>query len=1161
MLKWMIRIYIFIYFLYLKLVNINCENQAKDQQNIIQYDIKLVPKKVEIKYLNYSKNYNFSFVDNNETDNLLVHFHSLDCNIRFNDNSNTNQKIKEIKKNIFSVFIKNNEINTTELLMKPFINSDDNDKTKDLRECPVVINSLYINDSQIDIEEQKEYMAFNFDENLTYVELSYQMNNLNNNSFIILSFKFDEKYSFHVEINNGTNSILNSSSIFLDYNKLSENKDNTLIIKISYIRNNMIEEVYNPVLIFSLFDLNSTSILLKNDLNIGYTISNEVKQYFYLKVFKDEEGEIMLHDKRFYGKLYGVIKPKSNDNDLSCYNVTEYIKEASNSKLKFDSHTLKLSFKSNETKQCEEGCFLFITYTHDNFGFNPTFGSELTLLVRTWNKEDIFPQIINIPFNEYIFGIFEEDSINHHFYSLSIPKNTEDIIIQFEGSYIDGFIGEGKKKLNTFRKLDNIKNLNITENKMIFSINKTLNDLNVNDSMSFAFRPKNFFNQIYSFYYIRILFREKNKNIIYPIEPNIGNICIPEEDKDKKRYFCKCRLKNNYKELSLDNYIAIYAQDIDSNQSISKPIVREDENLYKINLSETTPSAPYIELLYYFLNKKIVYISLSTIYKNRSVINPQIYSSEMFYLKQNIDFNFNLKHNFSLILNYINGNGEIKYYNYSFKVNINFQQKPILFRINETNQKINVTPQDEGDNGFVFFTKLNYIVQKNEIKEINKGEALREIVRVKSLPIYYYLKCENGSEIKNMNINFKIINFKDKNAKDSTSFKIKGYLIEDDDFINRMNENLNFDNLYPNIEGFYDKYFRNGILDIKTEKDFKYILIKIDSFLNVLDDDILIEILALSKINNNYSLLPINKYIPDIYNSNKNKTYLIRINKEFMSKSNKSILVEFIPVCKEMKLESETKTKINLEKDINYGMVQKYRITENKENVALNVISPPNSSNCSYLLRYYYSTSYLETKYKFNIKYNIKKGKSKNDVILDFNKIEVIPQNKSNNMYFSIYGFLYKNESEIKKEFINSSYQNDVFKAQVKNICDCNFNLTFNNIKTYDNDNYIYYLQIKIFSREKKKFLNEEFLMYTLEIDLSDIFKSNLIWLISAIAISIIIILIIVFIICAIKMKKKNANLEEKVLAISFQSGNITENIIDKNQKSKNDEDYENTFI
>ena len=543
MLKWKIRIYIFIYFLYLKLVNINCKNQVKDRHNFNHYhNIDLVPKKVEIKYLKYSENYQFSFEDTNATDNLLVHFHSLDCNIRFINNPNTNKKKNEIKKNLFSVFIKNNEINTTKLLVRPSINLDDNDKYKDLRKCPVVINSLYINDFQIHIKEQKEYMAFNFDENLSYVELLYHLNSSN---FIMLSFMFDEKYSFIVEINGKPKSILNSSNIFLDYNNLINIKNNTLKINISYIRNNMTEEVNNPFLIFSLFDFNSTSILQTNTLNIGYTISNEVKQYYYLEVFKDEEGEIILHDKRFCGKLNGIIRPKSSIKFY--YNATEYLNEDSNNKLKFDSHTLKLSFKLNESKQCEEGCYLFITYTHDNFDFNPIFGSELTLLVRTWSKENIFPQIINIPFNEYIFGVFEEDSINHHFYSLSIPENTDEIIIQFEGSYIDGFIGGGKKRLNTFRKLDYIWNLNITENKKIWIYNETLlKEISINDSISFAFRPKNFFNQVYSFYYIRILLKEKNKNRIYPIVPNIGNICIPEKD-NEKGYFCKCRLNNNHK--------------------------------------------------------------------------------------------------------------------------------------------------------------------------------------------------------------------------------------------------------------------------------------------------------------------------------------------------------------------------------------------------------------------------------------------------------------------------------------------------------------------------------------------------------------------------------------------------------------------------------------
>ena len=145
----MIRFYIFNYFLYLKLVNINCENQEEDQYNFNQYNIQLVPKKVQIKYLNYSKNYQFSFENFHPIDDLLVHFHSIDCNIKINNNSITNPKINKIKKDIFSVFIKKNEINRTKLLVEPLMNIDDNDKYKDLRTCPIIINSLYINDFQM----------------------------------------------------------------------------------------------------------------------------------------------------------------------------------------------------------------------------------------------------------------------------------------------------------------------------------------------------------------------------------------------------------------------------------------------------------------------------------------------------------------------------------------------------------------------------------------------------------------------------------------------------------------------------------------------------------------------------------------------------------------------------------------------------------------------------------------------------------------------------------------------------------------------------------------------------------------------------------------------------------------------------------------------------
>ena len=204
MLKWMIRFYFFTYFLHLKLVNINCENQEENQHNFNQINIELEPKKTQIKYLNYSNYYQFSFKENNGKDDLLIHFHSIDCNINIINFALSNIKIKKIKKDIFSIFIKKDEIeiNSVKLSVEPLMNLGDNDKYKDLRICPIVINSLYKNDFQIDIEEQKEYMAFNFDENLPYVELLYKMENFNNNIFFNLSFIFDEQYSFNVEINN-----------------------------------------------------------------------------------------------------------------------------------------------------------------------------------------------------------------------------------------------------------------------------------------------------------------------------------------------------------------------------------------------------------------------------------------------------------------------------------------------------------------------------------------------------------------------------------------------------------------------------------------------------------------------------------------------------------------------------------------------------------------------------------------------------------------------------------------------------------------------------------------------------------------------------------------------------------------------------------------------
>ena len=55
---------------------------------------------------------------------------------------------------------------------------------------------------------------------------------------------------------------------------------------------------------------NSTSILEQNNLNYGFITTKIEYQYYYMEVFKDQEGEIMLHNKIANGILIAEIKTK-----------------------------------------------------------------------------------------------------------------------------------------------------------------------------------------------------------------------------------------------------------------------------------------------------------------------------------------------------------------------------------------------------------------------------------------------------------------------------------------------------------------------------------------------------------------------------------------------------------------------------------------------------------------------------------------------------------------------------------------------------------------------------------------------------------------------------------------------------------------------------------
>ena len=170
-------------------------------------------------------------------------------------------------------------------------------------------------------------------------------------------------------------------------------------------------------MLFKVVEKESISMLQKGVLNYGFITTEINYQYFYFEVYDDEEGELMLHNKRFYGILLAKIILENEINITDLYNSSIYPKNDNDlNLLNYNPHSLKLKYNYEDTLKCEKGCYILITYEQKKSeGDYPIIGYEFTILSRSWNYSDYISQIVEIPFNEYLLGSFENDSITHHY--------------------------------------------------------------------------------------------------------------------------------------------------------------------------------------------------------------------------------------------------------------------------------------------------------------------------------------------------------------------------------------------------------------------------------------------------------------------------------------------------------------------------------------------------------------------------------------------------------------------------------------------------------------------------------------------------------------------------------------------------------------------------
>ena len=471
-------------------------------------DEKIEPNISKTIYLDYLKPTNFIF-DISGNNILQINIRTINCKIEI-------EPAERIKGNDYFEFyylLLNSKNNTISIIPSKDKIDGLYKENYEIKKCPLIINSYYISgETQQLYINNKEENYFYFDTSIysDIFHISYNIAKVSNNSFTSLYFRFEDT-PLNIDIsytnNNSKNSlfkkIAQSTFIYLDNEFLSYNNNDYSggILKINITN----VDKRNTSMFFKVIEDNNICLLDKNGLNFGFITSKSTYQYYYAEILPGEEGELMLHNKRLYGKLHAKIIEKKDTNNIN--NISIYPNGDNNEGiLEYNEHKLQLKFSFLDTLHCKNGCYILITYeqikSKEDF---PLIGYEYTILSSTWNFTDSESKLINIPPNEYIIGCFEKGTSPEHYYSIHIPNNTENVILQYEGSYFEVYYEGGRKKINTW--YIEYEKLNIDTNKNMTVLNKS--QYNNSDYLSFKFNYIDIFTISSSYYYFRVLFIKK----------------------------------------------------------------------------------------------------------------------------------------------------------------------------------------------------------------------------------------------------------------------------------------------------------------------------------------------------------------------------------------------------------------------------------------------------------------------------------------------------------------------------------------------------------------------------------------------------------------------------------------------------------------------------
>ena len=842
----------------------------------------------------------FQFKDKTIAQNIfLFNFYSLNCAYeiyKINPSNNNEKQLLKSNDNFFvQDYIKNNVPSSEEEFIYQVKILSLEQGTYNNKMCMIYASGTEVGE-HMDLEfnilvGDNVPQKINFKKNeVEKIKYSYEIPDSNNDLAIkfILYHRAEYKVNLYITTSSSPikNLIISSNQQEIieakSYsNYCSSGYECNLIVEI-ILEKEYLQNKYSTleVTIKSISSVNQyPSYLIKNKINSEY-LNFKSPNYYYSDIGENLSGEIIINYYRGNGMIFGKIvkKGKTPDEDPQWRGIYKFPSQIDGT-LKYQSYLKKLIFTTEDTKDCNDECYLLLTVENyetsssDNnkryFGFD--------ILINTYSDISNSPPLTSLPLEKYVVGTIAKDI--KRYYIIDIPYDAEKVIFDFQGEnvamYINIYLKDNPKfidyKYPTYKK--NIWNYDSKNKTNLFEITKqdiltkaeniidTLEGL----SLTILVEPQNneCLSTIYTLKYHLVLDTIFN---IYEIYSDQQTICETYKIDSTDDYYCFYIAKYdkndvNYKLLlypmldDLSNDFKIYANfiqrdiyDLFNTNQLKNNLPSQESKYSNIKLKEDflyidlTDKENYYLFIKIQTDKKILVKMLSTFstFDYSSVPNP---STPQLYIvtstSNQMQFSFNNKEDILINIVSVLGGANIFWQDEQSENvihrlggrddRLSFASPPESTDSNSNYNVLNIQNRNmisyEGSQipgGFIFY--MTFYLRPNLINfdEFILGKSFNLNYRKTDFPLTLYFKIDNSYKDTNAFITIYSIDGGFRKVVEEKEFDIFGTILSESTLFNIRNNpeiDIKKDNL---IKGIYDSSKRVCLLSLNSTDLEKY---------------------------------------------------------------------------------------------------------------------------------------------------------------------------------------------------------------------------------------------------------------------------------------------------------------------------------------------------